>query len=170
MSTSTITDTLKDTVLEVTSMAFSQNGHIPKKYSCEGENMNPDIEIDGFPEETKTIALIVEDHDAKQGIFDHWIVWNIPPNEPIAENSVPGICGRNSFGKEGYTGPCPPPGSHRYFFKAYALDTRLDLVAGSDKSEKEAGSDKEALREAMDGHIVAYGELMAHYHKTEEPV
>src|SRR5205809_749524 len=105
-----------DIALNVVSLAFSQGGHIPKKYSCEGENVNPPLEISNLPAETKTLAVIVEDPDAKQGIFDHWIAWNIPPDEPITENSVPGINGLNSFGTEGYRGPCPPSGSHRYFF------------------------------------------------------
>ncbi len=149
--------TTTDITLVVTSVAFSHGGHIPKKYSCEGEDINPPLKISGLPEETKTLAIIVEDPDAKHGTFDHWLVWNISPNEPIAENSVPGISGRNSFGKTGYGGPCPPSGSHRYFFKVYALDSRLDLLSGSDKK---------ALQEAMQGHIIAHGELMARYSKS----
>jgi Raf kinase inhibitor-like YbhB/YbcL family protein len=144
----------KDTTLKVQSLAFSEGEHIPKKYSCDGENVNPPMEIGGFPEETKTLAIIVEDPDAKGGIFDHWVVWNIPPNEAIAEDSIPGVQGRNSAGEQGYAGPCPPSGSHRYFFKVYALDIRLDLQAGSDKG---------ALQKSMQGHIIAFGELMAHY-------
>lgn len=145
-----------DVSLHIVSLAFSQGGHIPKKYSCEGEDVNPPLEISNLPENVKTLAVIVEDPDAKQGIFDHWIVWNIPPNEPIVENSVPGIHGLNSFGTEGYRGPCPPSGSHRYFFKVYALDSQLDLPAGSNKK---------ALQQAMQGHVLAYGELMANYKK-----
>jgi Raf kinase inhibitor-like YbhB/YbcL family protein len=90
-------------------------------------------------------------------VYDHWIVWNIPPNEPIAENNVPGINGTNSFGAEGYGGPCPPSGSHRYFFKVYAIDTQLDLPQGSNKK---------ALQQAMQGHVLAFGELMARYKKS----
>src|SRR2546430_2593925 len=108
--------TKTETALAVKSIAFSQGGHIPPKYSCEGEDVNPPLEISGIPEKAKALALIMEDHDAPSGIFDHWLVWNIPPNEPIDENSIPGISGRNSFGKDGYGGPCPPSGSHRYFF------------------------------------------------------
>jgi Raf kinase inhibitor-like YbhB/YbcL family protein len=145
------------TGLTVRSIAFSQGGHIPKKYSCEGEDINPPLVIEGFPEETKTLAIIVEDPDALSGLFTHWLVWNIPPNEPITENSVPGISGRNSFGKTGYGGPCPPSGSHRYFFRLHALDTWLDIPAGSDKK---------TLEQAMQGHILASGELMAHYKKS----
>ena len=111
------------TGLNVRSIAFSQGGHIPKKYSCEGENINPPLEINRFPKETKTLAIIVEDPDAPRGIFDHWLVWNLSPNEPISENYIGGVSGRNSFGNIGYGGPCPPSGSHRYYFKVYALDT-----------------------------------------------
>jgi Raf kinase inhibitor-like YbhB/YbcL family protein len=146
-----------DVSLHVISLAFSQGGHIPKKYTCEGNNVNPPLEISNLPEKTKTLAIIVEDPDAPHGIFDHWIVWNILPNEPIAENSVPGINGVNSFGTEGYRGPCPPSGSHRYFFKVYALDSLLDLPAGSNKK---------ALQQAMQGHVLSFGELMAHYKKS----
>jgi len=144
-------------VLNVRSVAFSQGGHIPKKYTCEGEDVNPPLEISNLPVETKTVALIVEDPDAPHGTFDHWIAWNIQPNESIAENSLPGINGTNGFGKTGYGGPCPPSGSHRYFFKVYALDAQLDLLAGSNKK---------ALQQAMKGHILAKGELMAHYKKA----
>jgi Raf kinase inhibitor-like YbhB/YbcL family protein len=101
--------------------------------------------------------LIVEDPDAPSGIFYHWLVWNIPPNEPITEGYIPGIMGKNSFGKTGYGGPCPPKGSHRYFFKFYALDAELDLQADATKN---------ALGQAMRGHIIAEGELMGKYQKS----
>jgi Raf kinase inhibitor-like YbhB/YbcL family protein len=144
--------------LSVKSVAFSNHGHIPPKYTCEGEDINPPLEIENFPKETRTLALILEDPDAPRGIFDHWLVWNIPPNEPIAEKSIPGISGRNSFGKIGYGGPCPPSGAHRYFFKIFALDTSLDLPEGANKT---------ALLEAMNGHVIASGEIMAHYKKKK---
>ena len=144
--------------LRVRSVAFSHGGHIPPKYTCEGENVNPPLEIGGLPENTKSLALLVEDPDARKEDFAHWVVWNIPPNEAIAENSRPGISGRNSFGNTGYGGPCPPSGSHRYFFKVFALDTDLDI---------QAGSDKETLEEAMKNHVLASGELMAHYQKRK---
>ncbi|OQP59892.1 phosphatidylethanolamine-binding protein [Niastella vici] len=147
---------VKTAVLNVHSAAFSQGGQIPEKYSCEGDDINPPLEISNLPAETKTVAIIVEDPDAPHGTFDHWLVWNIPPNEHIAENSRPGINGTNSFGKTGYGGPCPPSGSHRYFFKVFAIDTKLDLLAGSHKKE---------LQQAMKGHILAKGELMGHYKK-----
>lgn len=142
--------------LEVLSTAFTQGGTIPPKYTCEGENVSPPLEIRGYPPGTKSLALIVEDPDAPRGVYDHWIVWNIPPGERIAENSRPGITGKNSFGNTNYGGPCPPSGSHRYYFKVYALDTELDI---------QAGSDKHTLQDAMKEHVVSSGELMAHYQK-----
>ena len=146
-------------VLEVRSTAFSEGGHIPPRYTCEGENINPPLEVDAIPEGTRSLALIVEDPDAPKGVYDHWLVWNIPPNAGITEKSNAGVTGRNSFGKNSYGGPCPPSGSHRYFFKVFALDRDLDLPAESDKS---------GLLEAMEGHIIGSGQLMAHYqkHKT----
>src|SRR5688572_5612370 len=125
-----------ETVFALRSIAFSHKGHIPVKYSCEGEDINPPLEFIAVPEDTKSIALIMEDPDAPNGVFDHWITWNISPNEAIAEKTNPGISGRNSFGKTGYGGPCPPSGVHRYFFRAYALDIQLDLIAGDRKSTR----------------------------------
>jgi Raf kinase inhibitor-like YbhB/YbcL family protein len=142
------------TSLKVASVAFSEGANIPVDYSCEGRNINPPLEILGIPEGTRSLVLVMEDHDAPRGIFDHWLVWNIAPGDPIAEGSVPGIEGRNGFGKTGYGGPCPPSGMHRYFFFGYALDAFLDLMAGADKK---------ALFTAMEGHILASGQLMAYY-------
>jgi Raf kinase inhibitor-like YbhB/YbcL family protein len=147
-----------DSSLRVRSVAFSEGGHIPPKYTCEGENVNPPLEISGIPEKTKTLALVVEDPDAPRGVYDHWVVWNIPPNEAINENSVPGTIGRNSFGNTGYGGPCPPSGSHRYYFKIYALDEKINIPAGSDK---------QTLKDAMKNHVLASAELMAHYQKRK---
>jgi Raf kinase inhibitor-like YbhB/YbcL family protein len=143
---------------EVRSVAFSHNGHIPPRFTCEGENINPPLEILNIPDGTKTLALIMEDPDAPHGTFDHWLVWNMSPNEAIAEQSNPGISGTNSFGKTGYGGPCPPSGSHRYYFKIYALDASLDLLAGANK---------EALQQAISGHIIAEATLMGHYQKKK---
>jgi Raf kinase inhibitor-like YbhB/YbcL family protein len=142
--------------LEVRSTVFSHKGHIPPKYTCEGDDINPPLEISEIPEDAKTLALIVEDPDAPNGVFDHWIAWNISPNEGIAERMNPGISGTNSFGKTGYGGPCPPSGVHRYFFKVFALDTELDIPAGSDKK---------TLLGAMENHIIAQGEIMGLYQK-----
>jgi len=147
-----------DNGLKIRSVAFSHGGYIPPRYTCEGENVNPPLEISDIPENTKTLALTVEDPDAPRGVYDHWIAWNIPPNEAIEENSRPGISGKNSFGNTGYGGPCPPSGSHRYFFKVYALDSDLNI---------QAGSDKKTLQEAMKDHVLGSGELMGQYQKSK---
>jgi Raf kinase inhibitor-like YbhB/YbcL family protein len=140
--------------LYVNSTAFGHNGHIPLQYTCEGENVNPPLTISDIPEGTKSLVLILEDPDAPKGVFYHWLVWDLVPGEAIAENSVPGTVGLNSFGKTAYGGPCPPSGTHRYYFKVYALDTKLLLPAGEGIS---------SLDEAMKDHILAKGELMGRY-------
>lgn len=142
--------------LFVESTVFSHNGHIPLQYTCEGENINPPLIVSDVPDGTRSLALIMEDPDAPKGTFYHWVAWNIVPNEPIAENSIPGQSGINSFGKTGYGGPCPPSGTHRYYFKVFALDSMLDLPAGADR---------QALLDAMQGHVLASGELMGRYKK-----
>jgi len=147
--------------LKLISIVFSHNGHIPPKYTCEGENINPPLEVENIPDGTKTLALIVEDPDAPRGVFTHWIMWNISPNDAITERSNPGISGTNSFGKTGYGGPCPPSGEHRYFFRVFALDDELDLVAGVTKEE---------LLDALKGHILASAELMGVYQKHKHVV
>lgn len=144
--------------LIISSPAFSNQGDIPAKYTCEGEEINPPLQIDNIPEEAITLALIVEDPDAPRGTFDHWIVWNIEPKLTIGENTNPGISGKNSGGKTGYYGPCPPSGSHRYYFNLFALDKKLDLPAGTDKK---------ALQQAMQGHIIAKGSVMGRYQKKQ---
>lgn len=145
--------------LKVFSTVFSHNGHIPPEYTCEGKDINPPIEVSDIPEGTKTLALIMEDPDAPRGTFDHWIVWNIPPNEAIAEETNPGVSGLNDYGKTGYGGPCPPSGVHRYFFRVFALDVKLDMPAGSDK---------QTLLDAMQGHILASGEIMGLYQRKRK--
>ncbi|MGZ8551935.1 MAG: YbhB/YbcL family Raf kinase inhibitor-like protein [Chitinophagaceae bacterium] len=146
----------KTGTLRVYSTVFSHNGHIPSEYTCDGKDINPPLEVSDYPGVTKTLALMMEDPDAPGGVFDHWLVWNISPNEPIAEQANPGISGTNDFGKTGYGGPCPPSGVHRYYFKVYALDTKLDLLPGADKT---------SLLEAMNGHILAEGEIMGLYQR-----
>lgn len=142
--------------LFVKSIAFSHNGHIPLKYTCEGENINPPLEIEDIPKGTKTLALILEDPDAPSGTFTHWLLWNVLPAEEITEKTNVGVSGINDFGKTGYGGPCPPSGTHRYYFKVYALDRSLSITAGENKS---------ALLEMMQGHVLAEGELMGRYRK-----
>jgi Raf kinase inhibitor-like YbhB/YbcL family protein len=136
------------------SSVFENEGNIPSVYTCDGENINPPLKVNGIPLETETLALIMEDPDTSRGTFDHWLVWNIEPDTQITENSIPGITGTNGAGKTGYHGPCPPSGSHRYFFNVYALDTRLDLEPGATKKE---------LKEAMDGHILGEATVMGYY-------
>lgn len=151
-----------DKQFEITSTVFSHNGHIPPQYTCEGKNVNPPLIVRNIPEGTKTLAIIVEDPDAPGGTFDHWVCWNISPNEAIAEGGNPGINGTNSFGKPGYGGPCPPSGEHRYFFKVFALRNKLDDLV--------AGSKKQALLDAMKGHVLASAELMGFYKKHKHAV
>jgi Raf kinase inhibitor-like YbhB/YbcL family protein len=142
--------------LIISSAAFENEGIIPSKYTCDGEDINPPLEVDNIPEGTKTLAIIVEDPDAPKGTFDHWIIWNIPPERLIEENRIPGMSGKNGAGKTGYYGPCPPSGYHRYYFHVFALDNSLDL---------EAGIDKKTLETAMEPNILAKGSLMGRYKK-----
>ena len=140
--------------LIVTSPAFENNGFIPSKYTCDGDDFNPVLLIKDAPEATQSLALIVDDPDAPMGTWDHWIVWNISPTEKIEENSVPGTEGLNSSRRHSYGGPCPPFGTHRYFFKVYALDTKLAIQPDSKKNDVE---------KAMEGHILAKGEIVGLY-------
>ena len=144
---------MKDLLLK--SPAFENNKKIPLKYTCDGTNISPPLTIEGIPDEAKTLALIVDDPDAPSGTFDHWVVWNIRAStNKIDENKAPGTEGMNSARERGYHGPCPPSGTHRYFFKVYALDTSLDLSAKSKKKDVE---------KAMGGHVLAKGELIGLY-------
>lgn len=124
-------------VMKLTSVAFEHNGQIPEKYSCRGEDINPPLQITDIPKTAKSLVLIVDDPDAPMGTWDHWIMYNIPPINSISENSVPSgaMQGRNSFSKLKYGGPCPPSGTHRYFFKLFALNSTLDLSEGVSKQE-----------------------------------
>lgn len=146
--------------MQLSSSAFADQETIPAKYTCEGENINPPLQISEVPEGTQSLVLIVDDPDAPAGTWDHWIVWNIAPNTTeIAENSVPERAeqGTTSFGQPGYGGPCPPPGpAHRYIFKLYALDATLDLTTGADKSD---------IEQAMADHILAQTQLIGLYQR-----
>jgi len=143
--------------IKVFSSAFESNDTIPRKYTCNAENINPPLEFRGIPEKAESLVLIMDDPDAPMKVFTHWIVWNIVPIAKIDEDSIPGVEGINDFRKIGYGGPCPPSGTHRYFFRVYALDKQLELKAG--KSRK-------GLESEMIGHIIAEGELMGKYSKT----
>jgi hypothetical protein len=143
--------------LTIASPAFKHTSGIPAKYTCDGEDMNPALVIENIPAGAKSLALIVDDPDAPRGMWVHWVVWNIRTDtKDIKENSVPAgaVQGMNDFRKLDYGGPCPPSGTHRYFFKLYALDVVLDLKSGS----KKAG-----LEHAMKGHLLAQAELIGLY-------
>lgn len=143
--------------LRISSPAFRQGGTIPVQYTCDGKDISPPLLIEGVPEQSKSLVLIVDDPDAPMGLWVHWVVWNISPETShIRENSVPGksVQGINDFRKHDYGGPCPPSGTHRYFFKVYALDTVLNISPDSDKPD---------LEKAMKGHILSTAELMARY-------
>jgi Raf kinase inhibitor-like YbhB/YbcL family protein len=143
--------------IQIISKKFENNEDIPKKYTCEGRDVNPPLEINNIPNKTKSLALIVDDPDGSSGAWTHWIVWNIPPTLKIEENSIPGKQGINDFGKTGYKGPCPPSGRHRYYFKLYALDKMLIL---------EEGSNREKLISEMQGHIIESCNTMGRYSKN----
>ncbi|MDT8272475.1 MAG: YbhB/YbcL family Raf kinase inhibitor-like protein [Desulfomonilia bacterium] len=155
--------------LKLVSPAFDQGEMIPSEYTCDGSNMSPPLEISGVPAGTKSLVLICDDPDAPMPAlalltFVHWVYYNIPPevsslDKNIGHDERPsagGIQGKNGYRKVGYGGPCPPFGTHRYFFRLYALDTLLDLPPGAKK--------KQVLK-AMEGHIITQTELMGTYKK-----
>lgn len=145
--------------MQITSNAFEHNSEIPSIYTCDGQNISPPLQITSVPEGTQSLVLIVDDPDAPRGDWVHWLLWNIDPSiTEIAENSVPAnaIEGTTDFGSTGWGGPCPPSGSHRYFFKLYALDGLLDLAAVAAKAD---------LESAMQGHILAQTELIGLYQR-----
>ncbi len=144
--------------LAVTSTSFENNASIPLKYSCEGEQISPPLHVTNLPAAAKSLALILHDPDAaRQGGFTHWVTWNIDTSGDIPEGFKGGNQGHNGAGKPGYIGMCPPSGTHHYHFMVYALDTRLNLDMNSDKA---------ALEKAMEGHILARGELVGLYKKA----
>ena len=143
--------------LEVTSDAFEGRTYIPIKYTCDGENVNPPLTIHHIPNETKSLVLIIDDPDAHPEVFVHWLVWNITPSGKIKENTIPGIEGLNDYNKHRYSGPCPPSGTHKYFFKVYALDELLELRSDTTKTE---------LEKAMSSHLIGFGELIGLYKRA----
>ncbi|MHC1569627.1 MAG: YbhB/YbcL family Raf kinase inhibitor-like protein [Candidatus Syntropharchaeales archaeon] len=143
--------------MRLTSTAFEEGGMIPSRYTCDGEDINPPLKIEEVPEGAVTLVLIVDDPDAPMGTWDHWLVWNIPIISTIEENSVPGVQGKNSWGRNDYGGPCPPSGTHRYFFKLYAIDTTLDIGENSTKED---------LESAMEGHILSHTHLVGLYSRA----
>lgn len=150
--------------IKVKSPAFEEGGMIPEKYTCDGPDISPALEWEGVPAGSKTLALICDDPDAPMGTWVHWVIYNIPANTAKLDEDIPPLKelpsgtlqGINDFRRIGYGGPCPPGGTHRYFFKIYALDTELKLEAGASKSQ---------LLKSMDGHILAQGQLMGKYRR-----
>jgi hypothetical protein len=154
-------DANKDKMMKISSPSFVHNGPIPKKYTCQGENISPELRFEGVPENAKSLILIVDDPDAPGKTWVHWFLFNISPEtKGLKENADIAAFGKGvtDFGKTVYGGPCPPQGygSHRYFFKLYALDTRLDLADGASKKQVE---------DAMEGHIIAQAELIGLYER-----
>ncbi len=141
----------------IKSEAFGPNGPIPKKFTCQGANVNPALQIEHIPPQAKSLVLIVDDPDAPMGTWTHWVVYDMPVIFEISESSVPGKQGITSMGKIGYHGPCPPSGTHRYFFKLFALDALLDLPEDLTRDEVE---------KAMQGRILAQAELIGLYKKS----
>ena len=148
--------------IKITSSAFENNGLIPAKYTCDGKDISPPLKWDAVPGGTKSIALICDDPDAPMGIFIHWVLFNLPSGTAELTENVPrdkvlpngAKQGMTDFGRIGYGGPCPPSGTHRYFFKLYVLDTELKLEPGVNKGQ---------LLKAMEGHILAQGQLIGKY-------
>ena len=150
--------------IQVRSPAFQEGGMIPQRYTCDGEDISPPLSWESGPEGTKSIALICDDPDAPGGTFVHWVLYDLPGNtQELPENmprdkTLPSGAkqGANGFGRAGYGGPCPPRGTHRYFFKVYALDATTNLPAGRSRAD--------VLR-TMEGHILARGQIMGTYNR-----
>lgn len=149
-----------EATMKLTSSAFDYGQPIPMKFSCRGADVSPALTWDEPPADTQSFALIMDDPDAPMGTWDHWVLFNIPPEtRALPEDfrpAAPMVTGRNSWGKNAYGGPCPPSGTHRYFFKLYALDTMLSLSSSANK---------QAVQVAMQGHILAQAELMGTFSK-----
>ena len=138
-------------LMKLTSPEFEPNKFIPKKFTCLGGDVNPTLNVKDIPKGAQSLVLIVDDPDAPVGIWVHWVVYDIPVMAVIKENSIPGVQGVNDFRKTNYGGPCPPSGVHRYFFKLYALDTKLNYPQGQTKAQ---------IEKAMNGHILEKDELI----------
>ncbi len=152
--------------MKIESQAFTQNGAIPSKYTCDGEGISPPLNFIDVPAEAKSLTLIMDDPDIPEFVkqkyeiivWDHWMIFNISPTiQEVLEGVNPaGILGKNTRGAQGYGGPCPPDKEHRYFFKLYALDIELSLLEGSTKKE---------IEEAMQNHIIAQAQLIGRYNR-----
>ena len=143
-------------LIKITSPDFKHSSMMPSELTCDGSDTSPELNIEDAPKNAKSLVLINDDPDAPVGVWDHWIVFNMPASiKKIEKGREPeGLGGKNSWGRTGYGGPCPPSGVHRYLFKLYALDKMLDLKEGAAKKEIES---------AMQGHIIAKAELMGNY-------
>jgi Raf kinase inhibitor-like YbhB/YbcL family protein len=143
------------TTMQLTSTAFSEGSPIPARYTCDGDDVSPPLEIDGAPDATQTLVLVMDDPDAPGDVWDHWVAFDIAPRTEIPENVGPlGVGGANSWGRTGYGGPCPPSGTHRYFFTVYAVDSQLALGPGASKAD---------LMESLEGHVLDQATLMGTY-------
>ncbi len=145
--------------MQIYSDVFEENQHIPRKYTCDGDEINPPLRITNVPGETQSLVLIVDDPDVPGGVFTHWLVWNISGDtNHIEEDSVPegSLEGLNDGGEVGYFPPCPPEGTHRYFFRIYAIDKMLDI---------EVGAERNKLEQLIDDHIIDQAELIGLYSK-----
>jgi Raf kinase inhibitor-like YbhB/YbcL family protein len=141
--------------MKLTSPSFENMKSIPSKFTCDGIDINPPLKIENVPSGAKSLALIVDDPDAPAKVWVHWVVYDIDPGtKAIPENSIPGIQGVNDSNGKNYGGPCPPSGTHRYYFKLYALDKMLGFIEGADKRKVE---------KAIEGHILAKDELVGLY-------
>jgi hypothetical protein len=149
----------KKPMIKISSPVFKNNEMIPKKFTCDGENISPPLKIENIPQSTKSLALIVDDPDAPKGTFVHWIVWGISPKQTQFSVGEKGKFsqGTNDAGKQGYIGPCPPSGTHRYMFKIYALDTKIDISAKSKKKD---------LQNVINGHILQSTTLIGKYSRS----
>ena len=140
--------------LHISSPEFETNGFIPPRFTCDGANVNPPLDIYDIPPTAKSLALIMDDPDAPIRAWVHWLAWNIPVGSHIKENTLLKEQGINDFRENKYGGPCPPYGIHRYYFKVYALDAPLTLSPDTSRN---------VLEKAMEGHVLAYGELVGRY-------
>ena len=142
--------------MKISSSAFENNGMIPSEYTCDGSDVSPPLAISDIPKKAKSLAIIMDDPDAPMGTFTHWVVWNISPQKTqfARGDEISFPQGKTSFGRKSYGGPCPPGGTHRYFFKLYALDLVLNLKEGSSKAD---------LEKAMAGHVLSEAILMGKY-------
>lgn len=144
--------------MNLSSPAFSANSPIPARYTCDGENISPSLAISEIPSGAKSLALTMTDPDAPAGTWTHWLLFNLPPTTTVLPENTQGlgVSGTNSFGDQGYGGPCPPSGTHRYVFTLYALDSELSVTAGVDAH---------AALSALNNHILDNTELVGTYTK-----